>query len=402
MTALALFGVVVLHATWIAAAIAAVVAIGLRWIGAERPWLRHALALAGFLTIAPAALAFAAGPRLVEEAAAVGVGASPAAAEVAATISLAPVLPWIGLVWLVGAAWGLLGLAVAVVQIGEIRRGARPLPVAEAERLLARARREVGYRGSVELALSDRVGVPTLIGWRRPLCALPAATRTSDADLELLLVHELAHVRRADIAWNWAQSLAEALLFFHPAARWLARQIRDERECCCDAVVARTPGALAPYVHALTRLVMAGPTPGPALSATGGSLVSRIERLIEPGAAAAPSWNRCLLLALAAVAAGGVLVACETEEVETGAREVAAPAPVIAEQAEAAVVGGEPQTAAPQARRIVDPFGNELVLTPVNAGGAEAANEAASETRYLLEPGPWLDDVALNNGTDGC
>jgi beta-lactamase regulating signal transducer with metallopeptidase domain len=404
-SALALLGVVVLHATWLGLAAMAAVALAFRRLGAARPWWRHAVALAGLLLVLPGALALTLAPRL---SAAPPTIASLGSTDAIATISLAPATPWLGLAWLLGVGWGLLGLGIAVVGVARIRRTARPLPAADAGRLLARARRELACAAPLTLALSDRVGVPTLIGWLRPMCVLPAAsfTTTPHQDLEWLLVHELAHVRRADIAWNWAQSFAEVALFFHPAARWLARHIRHERECCCDAAVARTPAALTPYVHALTRLVLAArPSPGPALSATGGTLVSRIERLIDPTVPTlAPSRTHCLALTLGAFLGVGILVACETEECATPqAPQLAAPA-LTGEPASALPVapGGDPTPAAdvsvaPAAELTYD-MGQASPGT-VNRAAADEPVKPAPEP--YIEPGPWLDDPAAVNN-EGC
>jgi beta-lactamase regulating signal transducer with metallopeptidase domain len=79
---------------------------------------------------------------------------------------------------------------------------------------------------------------------------VPAGT-LADApaeELEWLLVHELAHARRADVAW--LQALVEVALFFHPAARWLAQHVRRERECCCDAATAPRSSTRRRTAHA--------------------------------------------------------------------------------------------------------------------------------------------------------
>ncbi|MFY0533480.1 M56 family metallopeptidase [Nannocystis pusilla] len=193
-----------------------------------------------------------------------------------------------------------------------------PLAVDDAERLLARARRHLDFHRPVAVASSSAVGVPTLIGWWRPLVVLPSALldRVPDEELECLLIHELAHVQRADVAWNWLQVLVEVALFFHPAARWLARQVRHERECCCDAWVPPRQADLVAYVRALTRLAAADrAAASPALSASGGTLVNRIERLVDPTAARPTcSLGFCLTLVLGAVAGGATLWLCDVEE----------------------------------------------------------------------------------------
>ncbi|MDC0721305.1 M56 family metallopeptidase [Nannocystis bainbridge] len=383
--ALAFLGVVMLHATWAGFAAAGVAAIALRRLGAARSRRRYAVALAALLAVPAVAVLCAAAPRLAAEPDAVSAAlaglaaptsdslaglaasASDSLAGLAATASsslipaslaglappaysLAPATPWLGLAWLLGTAWGLLGLAVASAHLARLRRRARPLPRAHAERLLARARGQLDYAGAIDLVISPDVGVPTVLGWRRPLCALPAAALTAwpGDDLEWLLVHELAHVRRADIAWGWAQNLVEAALFFHPGARWLSRQVRHERECCCDAAVLARPDALVPYVRALARLATADRAAiGPALSATGGTLVSRIERLVDP-TLPLPACSRslCLALVLAAFAGAGALAACETEEADTAPTRPTAE-PLVAPPTPAESPAAKPESEAP-------------------------------------------------------
>ena len=82
------------------------------------------------------------------------------------------------------------------------------------------------------------VDVPSVIGTIRPVVLLPVAalTNLTPDQIEALLAHELAHIRRRDYAMNLAQTVAEALLFFHPAVWWMSARIREEREHCCDDV----------------------------------------------------------------------------------------------------------------------------------------------------------------------
>ena len=78
--------------------------------------------------------------------------------------------------------------------------------------------------------------MPTVIGWLRPVVLLPVSCLTglSPEQIEAVLCHELAHVRRHDYLVSVVQSVIETLLFYHPAVWWVSKQIRRERECCCD------------------------------------------------------------------------------------------------------------------------------------------------------------------------
>ncbi len=96
---------------------------------------------------------------------------------------------------------------------------------------------------SVELCQSDRLHVPTAIGFLEPLVVIPAwaMKELSTAELNSILIHELAHLRRRDDWTNLAQQVLKALLFFHPAVWWIENKLALEREMACDdAVLAAT------------------------------------------------------------------------------------------------------------------------------------------------------------------
>ena len=95
---------------------------------------------------------------------------------------------------------------------------------------------QLRIRRPVRLLESALVDVPMVIGWLRPVILLPASALSglTPQQLEAIIAHELAHIRRHDYLINLLQSLIETLLFYHPAVWWVSRQIRREREHCCD------------------------------------------------------------------------------------------------------------------------------------------------------------------------
>jgi len=131
--------------------------------------------------------------------------------------------------------------------------------------------------------VSALVEAPTVVGWLRPVVLVPlGALAGLPADqVEALLIHELAHIRRYDYLVNILQSVAEALLFYHPAVWWVSGHIRAERELCCDDVAAQASGSVLTYVQALAELESCRPVHAhAALAANGGSLADRIARLL--------------------------------------------------------------------------------------------------------------------------
>src|SRR6185503_18060872 len=104
----------------------------------------------------------------------------------------------------------------------------------------------------------------------------------SRAQLEAILAHELAHVRRHDYLFNLFQTLIETLLFYHPAVWWLGARIREEREHCCDDLAVVACGSAPIYAEALLSMERLRGAPELALAITGGSLLARVERLLVP------------------------------------------------------------------------------------------------------------------------
>ncbi|HVT96560.1 MAG TPA: M56 family metallopeptidase [Acidobacteriaceae bacterium] len=117
-------------------------------------------------------------------------------------------------------------------------------------------RRQMNIPRFVDLRLSTRITNPLTAGIFRPWILLPvtALTGLSAEQLEVVLAHELAHIRRADYLWNLLQTLVETLLFFHPAVWWISRRVREERELCCDDIAVAACSDPTVYASALLRL----------------------------------------------------------------------------------------------------------------------------------------------------
>ncbi len=156
---------------------------------------------------------------------------------------------------------------------------------------------------------SGAVLVPTLIGWMKPVVLLPASALAglSAEQLEAILAHELAHVRRHDYLINLLQSVVETLLFYHPAVWWVSARVRAEREHCCDDLAVDVCGDRLVYVSALAELTTLANRRSLALAATDGSLVGRVRRILggpRPMSEPAPAWALLALVALVVGSAG--------------------------------------------------------------------------------------------------
>jgi uncharacterized protein (TIGR03435 family) len=193
------------------------------------------------------------------------------------------VLAWVVWLWLAGASafWVRLmgGWWIAARMRSERVRPAPPEWQAALDRLGAR----IGLSRPVQLLISALVEVPTVVGWLRPVVLVPVAALAGLAPehVEALLAHELAHIRRHDYLVNILQTIAEALLFYHPAVWWISGHIRTERELCCDDVAVSVTGDALTYASALAELESNRLTRfNAALAANGGSLADRIARLL--------------------------------------------------------------------------------------------------------------------------
>lgn len=164
----------------------------------------------------------------------------------------------------------------------------------------------------VRFLLSRRVDVPLVIGWLRPVVLIPvsAVTGLAPAQLDALILHELAHIRRFDTVINILLVAGETILFYHPAVWWVSRQVRIEREHCCDDFAVSACGDAVMYAEALTSLESRKGAGSLALAANGGGLKHRVARLLDvPVEAPRFSLSAVTGLALLTLVAASVAVA---------------------------------------------------------------------------------------------
>ena len=207
-------------------------------------------------------------------------------------------------VWIVGVAAMLGRLAL------DLRALARVRHAPASPEVIAALRRSAHASGTLPRIRAADVSSPQVSGWRRPLLLVPRdlAGRLSAAELDAVLLHELAHVRRGDIRWNLLQRVVLSLLWFHPAAWSLQAAIACERERCCDALAVRHGASPVALARALVRLAEARPQASLVLAAARrGGLVDRVRALLEPARAEAPGWRRpAAALGLSALCVAGL------------------------------------------------------------------------------------------------
>jgi beta-lactamase regulating signal transducer with metallopeptidase domain len=226
----------------------------------------------------------------------------------------APSLAWLVQIWFAGV------LLLSVRTIGGllvIARMRRQETVPVTHKLLAicvALERRMRLTRAIRYCQSLRLDAPAVAGWFRPVVFLPATALTglSEAQIETVIAHELAHIRRLDGLVNLFQIAMETLLFYHPAVWWISKRIRAEREHCCDDQAIALCGNPVEYARALTLMEEWRTAPAMAMALTGNPLRTRIARLL--GVRTAGSGLRSaglaagLLCLTAALLAGNVLV----------------------------------------------------------------------------------------------
>ncbi|HAW94727.1 MAG: hypothetical protein CMJ33_04665 [Phycisphaerae bacterium] len=194
----------------------------------------------------------------------------------------------IAIAWTLGVA--LMGLRL----IGQwrttirLRTGANETIDPRWHAMFDRLKARLGLSEGIRLLVSGIAETPMVLGWIRPVVMIPTAafSTLTDDELKLVLLHELNHIRRMDHLINLLQGTTECLLFFHPVTWWLSNQIRNERELCCDDLTIQTMNQPRIFARALFKLetlrLEHNKSPlNTAIHATGGSLMSRITRMLE-------------------------------------------------------------------------------------------------------------------------
>lgn len=192
------------------------------------------------------------------------------------------ILGWVVCLWMVGVLLLSARVAVGWMGVRKLKRAATPAG-ATLQDTVRRLQQRLRVSAPVRLCTSATVRVPTAIGWLRPYILLPvtALTGLSEAQIAAILAHELAHIRRNDYLLNCPQTVIETVLFYHPAVWWVGKQMRLEREHCCDDMAVAVCGSAFEYAGALAEMEqIRHRIPAPALAATGGDLLGRIRRVL--------------------------------------------------------------------------------------------------------------------------
>lgn len=197
---------------------------------------------------------------------------------------LAVCMPYLVSIWLFGVFILSVRAIGGWILVQRLKRKYNKEASTEWQETLVELAKRLRVSRPVRLCESALAEVPTAIGWLRPVILVPvgALTGLSAQQIEALLAHELAHIRRYDYLVNIFQTVIETFLFYHPAVWWVSRQIRTEREHCCDDLAVAMCGNVLTYARALTDLegLRHNMKEQFAMASDGGSLTHRVKRLL--------------------------------------------------------------------------------------------------------------------------
>ena len=222
------------------------------------------------------------------------------------------VLPGVVVIWMIGVGALLLRMAAGLLRVHQLQHIAFASSASRWQNTADQIARQLGVHLPVRVVETTQIDAPTALGWFRPVILLPIAalTNLTPVQVEAILTHELIHVRRHDYIVNVLQTITETILFYHPAVWWVSRQIRTEREHCCDDVAVQVCDSPVEYAAALAELEeWRSREVSLAVAATGGPLTDRVRRLLEvPVDHDARSINWVVPVGLTLALAAGVYV----------------------------------------------------------------------------------------------
>ncbi|OLD79897.1 MAG: hypothetical protein AUF67_14390 [Acidobacteria bacterium 13_1_20CM_58_21] len=211
---------------------------------------------------------------------------------IALSSSLAPVaesravqpsaMLWLVEAWFLGVLLLSLRTAGGLFVIERMRqKEVKPVGRELYERCLA-LERAMGLDRVIQYCECHGLDAPAVLGWFRPVVLLPvrALTGLTEQQIEAVIAHELAHIRRLDCFVNLFQMAAETLLFYHPAVWWVSQGIRAERENCCDDEAISLCGDAVNYARALTLMEEWRTAPRLMMAANRGPLAQRVLRVL--------------------------------------------------------------------------------------------------------------------------
>src|SRR5271157_903959 len=186
----------------------------------------------------------------------VGAGHALSSASRSAVALPASVASYLFLTWIIGTTFGLLRVGISLYRLQHLRSTCAPIDLGQLEPRLRERIAEAQAHRRITLCCSNAVRVPAAVGYFRPVVVFPAwaLQEIPATELEAILRHELAHLRRWDDWTNLAQKIVKAVFFFHPAVWFIESRLSLEREMACDDAVLAANFSPRAYAESLIGL----------------------------------------------------------------------------------------------------------------------------------------------------
>lgn len=203
--------------------------------------------------------------------------------------ALVPVLPYAGVLYLALLVIPFRQFLINYRYLRFIRRQGLTRIQGEWKIFSARMASYLGIKRQVQVWISNFVKSPVTVGFLRPMILIPLAAMNNldTRQMESVLLHELAHIRRRDYLFNFLLTIIQSILYFNPFVKWMVQNIEEERETSCDQMVIQFGYNAHSYATALLSLekgwsLMEKETMSMAMAATGGNkgLLKRIEQIV--------------------------------------------------------------------------------------------------------------------------
>ncbi|CAH0996291.1 hypothetical protein EMA8858_02422 [Emticicia aquatica] len=216
--------------------------------------------------------------------------------------------------WFIGTSLLLFRLMIGFVYVQQLKTQKNVAVTVDIQKLMDNLLKKVQMPVSIKLLESAMATVPMTIGWIKPVILLPVgiASGLTVKQLEAILAHELAHIKRYDYLVNIFQNVVEILFFFHPATWFISGKVRDERENCCDDFAVEICGDSMILAKALTQVASYQQQPRLAMAfgAKRQTFMDRIKRIIGINDSKPLSYgNWIAVLGMVLVVALGVVYA---------------------------------------------------------------------------------------------
>ncbi|BAV05585.1 regulatory sensor-transducer, BlaR1/MecR1 family [Filimonas lacunae] len=192
---------------------------------------------------------------------------------------------WLVLIWAVFFVWRSVKMVQGVRYLQRTKYRYTQIAIDWQERFTVLCG-QLHIKGRIRLLESAWVKVPMVIGHLKPVVLMPVGLLAGlpVEQVEAVLLHELAHIRRCDYLVNLLQVVSETVFFFNPGFLWVSALLRDEREHCCDDVALEQTGNKRGFIEALIRFkehAMSGPGAAVAFPGKKNQLLHRVSRIID-------------------------------------------------------------------------------------------------------------------------